>query len=121
MARIAVLGAGVMGSAMAVPLGHNGHAVDLVGTHLDEAIVEAIRKGRPHPGLKVTFGPHVQAHRWTMFPEVMAGEIDLLILGVSSAGVDWAIDQMAGARANSSECLACMWIDPCAVRARVDR
>ena len=97
MARIAILGAGVMGSAMAVPLREGGHTVDLVGTHLDEAIVQAVSDGRPHPGLKVQLGPHVTAHHWTAFPDVMSRDVDLLILGVSSAGIDWAIDRIAGA------------------------
>ena len=37
MARIVIIGAGVMGSAMAVPAATNGHQVSLVGTHLDRA------------------------------------------------------------------------------------
>jgi len=43
MARVVVLGAGVMGSGMAVPLAENGHDVSLVGTHLDREIIDAIR------------------------------------------------------------------------------
>lgn len=97
MARIAILGAGVMGSAMAVPLGQGGHTVDLVGTHLDEAIVQAVCDGRPHPGLKVHLGAHVTAHHWTAFADVMSHGIDALILGVSSAGIEWAIDGISGA------------------------
>ena len=97
MARIAILGAGVMGSAMAVPLAYGGHAVDLVGTHLDGAIIDAVRLGHAHPGLKVELGGGVTAHPWTAFPDVMRQGVDLLVLGVSSAGVDWAIAQMAQA------------------------
>lgn len=97
MARIAILGAGVMGSAMAVPLGQGGHTVDLVGTHLDEAIVQAVGDGGPHPGLKVYLGSHVTAHHWTAFATVMSRGVDALILGVSSAGVEWAIDMIAEA------------------------
>lgn len=95
MARIVILGAGVMGSAMAVPLGHAGHRVELVGTPLDEAIVAAVAAGDPHPGLRVALGGHVTAHPWTAFPAVMAEAPDLLVLGVSSAGVEWAIGQLA--------------------------
>lgn len=95
MAKIVILGAGVMGSAMAVPLGHAGHAVELVGTPLDEPIVAAVAAGEAHPGLKVKLGAHVHARSWTAFADVMAAAPDLLVLGVSSAGVEWAIGQLA--------------------------
>ncbi len=95
MARIVILGAGVMGSAMAVPFGHGGHDVALVGTHLDEHIVHAVAAGNPHPGLRVGLGPRVSAHSWTALSEVMRAGADLVVLGVSSAGVDWAIEQVA--------------------------
>ena len=50
MARIVILGAGVMGSAMAVPAATNGHQVSLVGTHLDSEIIASI-KSTSHPRL----------------------------------------------------------------------
>ena len=40
MAVFTVLGAGMMGSALCVPLVDRGHEVRLVGTPLDGAIVE---------------------------------------------------------------------------------
>ena len=39
MKTITIIGAGMMGSALAFPLTDNGHAIRLVGTHLDEAII----------------------------------------------------------------------------------
>ena len=36
MAVITILGAGVMGSSMAMPACDRGHEVRLVGTHLDQ-------------------------------------------------------------------------------------
>ena len=40
MTTVAVLGSGIMGSALAVPLTDNGHEVRLVGTHLDREIID---------------------------------------------------------------------------------
>jgi len=51
MARIAVLGAGYMGSAVTFPLAERGHEVRLWGTWLDDELVRASRAGR-HPRLK---------------------------------------------------------------------
>ena len=45
--KVAVIGAGMMGSAMAVPAADNGHQVRLIGTPLDRAIIEAIRNHDP--------------------------------------------------------------------------
>ena len=45
MARITVLGAGMMGSALCVPLLDHGNQVRLVGTHLDGEIVQNLQTG----------------------------------------------------------------------------
>ena len=95
MARIAILGAGVMGSAMAVPAGACGHEIDLVGTHLDEAIVQSVAANGRHPRLGVTLPATTRARPWTAFGEVMRQGPDLLVLGVASAGVGWAIERLA--------------------------
>jgi glycerol-3-phosphate dehydrogenase (NAD(P)+) len=97
MAEIAILGAGVMGSAMAMPAAARGHRVRLVGTHLDEEIVRSVAGNGLHPRLGLKMPESVTAHRWTEFGAVMEGAPDLLILGVSSAGVDWAIERVAEA------------------------
>ena len=94
MAEIAILGAGVMGSAMAVPAAARGHRVALVGTHLDEAIVRSVAGNGFHPRLGLALPDAVTAHHWGGFGAVMAGAPDLLILGVSSAGVGWAIERI---------------------------
>ena len=51
MYKIAVLGAGYMGSAITYPLTENGHKVNLWGTWLDDEILDSARKGF-HPKLK---------------------------------------------------------------------
>jgi glycerol-3-phosphate dehydrogenase (NAD(P)+) len=59
MARIAVLGAGYMGSAVTFPLAERGHEVRLWGTWLDDELVRASRAGR-HPRLKRPLPPTVE-------------------------------------------------------------
>jgi glycerol-3-phosphate dehydrogenase (NAD(P)+) len=94
MAEIVVLGAGVMGSAMALPAAHGGNRVSLVGTHLDEDIVRSVAGNGHHPRLGVTLPDSVEARSWTAFGDAMARRPDLLVLGVSSAGVGWAVDRI---------------------------
>ena len=52
MAIITIIGAGMMGSAMCWPAIDNGHTVRLVGTPLDQEIIERIRQDRFHLTLK---------------------------------------------------------------------
>jgi glycerol-3-phosphate dehydrogenase (NAD(P)+) len=95
MSAIVILGAGVMGSAMAVPLAAAGATrIDLVGTHLDETVVRSVQGNGLHPRLNVTMPDGVRAHGWRHFGEVVTPETRLIVLGVSSAGVEWAIDRL---------------------------
>jgi glycerol-3-phosphate dehydrogenase (NAD(P)+) len=84
-----------MGSAMAMPLVERGHAVRLVGTHLDDAIIDSIRGHGLHPKLNVTMPAKVNVYHHGAFAEASGTDTDLFLLGVSSAGVDWAITQLA--------------------------
>ncbi|GAE80836.1 glycerol-3-phosphate dehydrogenase [Cutibacterium acnes JCM 18920] len=43
MLRIAVLGAGVMATALTFPAVENGNEVRLIGTHLDDDIINSIQ------------------------------------------------------------------------------
>jgi glycerol-3-phosphate dehydrogenase (NAD(P)+) len=94
MADIVILGAGVMGSAMTLPGAERGHTIDLVGTHLDEEIIRSVSGNGLHPRLGVTLPETVTARHWTEFGATVAPPPKLLILGVSSAGVGWAIDRI---------------------------
>ena len=49
MAIVTIIGSGMMGSALAFPARENGHEVRLVGTHLDQEIIDACRKTNRHP------------------------------------------------------------------------
>lgn len=94
MAQIVILGAGVMGSAMTLPAAHAGNRIMLIGTHLDEEIVASVAGTGRHPRLNVTLPAAVTASSWTEFGAAMNDRPDLLVLGVSSAGVPWAIDRI---------------------------
>jgi len=94
MARIVVLGAGVMGSAMAMPSAAMGHQIDLVGTHLDGDIIRSVSGNGFHPKLNLKLPDQVRAYEWTGLRAADPSNADLILLGVSSAGVTWAIDRL---------------------------
>lgn len=93
MARILIIGAGVMGTALAVPAADNGHAVTLVGSPLDDAIIDLLAAGQAHPKLDVALPPAVRT-----IPDagLVAAEADLVIIGVSSPGIGWAVGRLQG-------------------------
>lgn len=94
MTTIAVLGAGVMASALTFPVAENGHEVRLIGTHLDDAIIDSVAATGVHPGLGVRLDPRVRPYRVTEAAAAFEGA-DVILLGVNSFGVDWAGEQLA--------------------------
>ena len=49
MAVVTIVGAGMMGSALAFPAAENKHEVRLVGTHLDREIIGTCKQENRHP------------------------------------------------------------------------
>jgi glycerol-3-phosphate dehydrogenase (NAD(P)+) len=98
MARIAILGAGMMGSALALPLLDRDHEVRLIGTELDHEIITALKGGAQHPTLRYPLPSSIQPFFASELSAALAG-VDAIALGVSSAGVRWAGRALAGLRA----------------------
>jgi glycerol-3-phosphate dehydrogenase (NAD(P)+) len=94
MTAIAILGSGVMGSALSVPLADNGHDVRLVGTHLDRDIIESVRSTGVHPGLKRKLPESVRPYQLEGIDEAFEG-VEIVLSGVNSFGVHWAGQQLA--------------------------
>jgi glycerol-3-phosphate dehydrogenase (NAD(P)+) len=93
MATITVLGAGMMGSALCVPLVDAGHDVRLVGTHLDAQIISELERTATHPKLKLELPRAIRPYRVERLGEALRGA-DVIGLGVSSAGVAWAAERL---------------------------
>ena len=94
MARIAVLGAGVMASALTHPARDNGHEVHLIGTHLDTAIIDSIASTGVHPILGVRLDPGVIPHQFAEADGIVPSA-DVVMVGVNSFGIEWAGAQLA--------------------------
>lgn len=88
MAVIAIVGSGMMGSALAFPARANGNEVRLVGTHLDREIIDACRKTGKHPKFTRVFPDGVTYYQIEELETALDG-VDAVIGGVSSFGVDW--------------------------------
>jgi glycerol-3-phosphate dehydrogenase (NAD(P)+) len=94
MAIVTVLGAGMMGSALTVPLVDAGHEVRLVGTHLDRDIIGALVDRGFHPKLRLELPRAVRPYQLEALGEAMLG-VDVIGVGVSSPGVRWAAERLA--------------------------
>ena len=88
MAVVTIIGAGMMGSALAFPARENGNTVRLVGTHLDREIIEACIRGNRHPKFTRDFPQGVAFYQIEEVEKAIAGA-DMIIGGVSSFGVEW--------------------------------
>lgn len=84
-----------MGSAMALPFADRGFDIRLAGTHLDHDIIAGVRDTGKHPKLNVTLPPSIRTYTDDQLGEALGNDTDLILLGVSSAGVTWAIDQLS--------------------------
>lgn len=94
MPRAAILGAGLMGSAMAWPLSDNGVEVRLIGTHLDDITIESCKKKRFHPRLKRELPKSVKPYYFSEINEALQ-DCELIISGVNSLGIDWMANQLS--------------------------
>jgi glycerol-3-phosphate dehydrogenase (NAD(P)+) len=88
MATVAIVGAGMMGTATAYPLADNGHTVRLVGTHLDAEIITSCKERRYHPRLRREIPPAVAPFHVEEIETALA-EVDVIVSGVNSLGVHW--------------------------------
>ena len=118
MPKVLILGAGVMGSALAsVAAGSiptrltatnspvtnsrattetkSKNSVILVGSPLDDDIIVSLQKNHHHPGLQVTLPDSIEAVRHTELQSRHINDIDVVVLGVSSPGIGWALDELS--------------------------
>ena len=90
---ITIIGAGMMGSALAFPARENGNTVRLVGTPLDKDIIDACKSTGKHPKFNVPFPEGVEYFQFEEWKEAVKG-CDFIIGGVSSFGVDWFLENV---------------------------
>ena len=91
MAIVTIIGAGMMGSALAFPLRENGNEVRLVGTHLDREIIETSIATNRHPKFVKDFPAGLSFFQIEDVEKAIDGA-EVIVGGVSSFGVEWFAD-----------------------------
>jgi len=88
MAKIAIVGAGLMGTATAWPLADNNHTIRLVGTHLDAEAIKSCKEKHFHPRLRRKLPQGVEPFYVEEIARALDG-VDIIVSGVNSWGVHW--------------------------------
>ena len=84
-----------MGSAFALPCLDNNHDINIVGTHLEDEFIENLKKKKNfHPGLNINLPSEIKIFKFEKFAELLKSNVDLIVLGISSKGIEWAADQL---------------------------
>ena len=96
MSKILIIGAGAMGSAFALPCLDNNHDVSIVGTHLENEFIDNLKKNKHlHSGLNVEIPLQIKFFKFEKFDELLKSNVDLIVLGISSKGIEWVSDQLS--------------------------
>lgn len=90
---VTIIGAGMMGSALAFPARENGHSVRLVGTPLDKEIIDDCKASGRHSKFDRDFPEGVEYYYYEEWEKAVIGA-DFVIGGVSSFGVDWFLENI---------------------------
>ena len=95
MSKIVIIGAGAMGTAFAFPCLDNNHDINIVGTHLENDFIDQLNKNkRLHPGLNTEIPQGINILKFDQFDTIFKSNIDLIVLGISSKGIEWVADQL---------------------------
>ena len=95
MSKIVIIGAGAMGTAFSFPCLDNNHDTNIVGTHLENNFIDnMLENKRLHPGLNTNIPEPINLLKFENFDSILSSGVDLIVLGISSKGIEWVADQL---------------------------
>jgi len=96
MKKIVIIGAGAMGTAFAVPCIENKNDVTIVGTHLENELIDNINSNNKiHPALKTQLSNEIKFEKFEKLQSILEHDLDIVVCGVSSAGIEWFVNQIS--------------------------
>ena len=96
MSKIVIIGAGAMGSAFALPCLDNNHDTTIIGTHLENEFIDNLKNNKNlHHTLGVHIPEGIKLLKFDKFDELFKSRVDLIVLGVSSKGIEWVSEQLS--------------------------
>lgn len=88
MSKVLIIGAGVMGSAVAVHLGNNGHQVNLWGTQWDGQILDNMKESGRHQALDISVPESVDLYYENQLEDAFS-DTKLVVIAVISKGMGY--------------------------------
>ena len=96
MSKIVIIGAGAMGSAFALPCLDNNHDTNIIGTHLEDEFINSLKKNKNlHPSLGINIPEGIKIFKFDEFNDLFKSSVDLIVLGISSKGIEWVSEQLS--------------------------
>ena len=85
-----------MGSAFAVPCIENKNDVTIVGTHLENELIDNINSNNKiHPALNTQLSTEIKFEKFEKLQTILEQNLDIIVCGVSSVGIKWFVDQIS--------------------------
>ena len=86
MKKIIIIGAGAMGSAFAIPCIENKNEVSLVGTHLEDDLINEIKlNSNLHPALNIELPTKLKVEKYEKLKSILKGGVDIIWIETMSA------------------------------------
>jgi len=95
MAKILILGAGSMGTAFSFPCSDKNHSVVIIGTHLENSFIDKINSKKTYPSLECDVPKNVKFLKSEKLAEEINKKVDLIVIAVSSKGIDWVSAELS--------------------------
>ncbi len=94
MTKFIIVGAGSMGSAFTVPCIENKNDTTLIGTHLENDLIEKLKKDHFHPSIKTILPKELKFEKFENLEKVI-DDTDVIVVGVSSVGIEWFANEIS--------------------------
>ena len=95
MSKIIIIGAGAMGSAFSLPCLDNNHDTNIIGTHLENDFIDKLSNNNNlHPSLGIKIPEGIKIFKFDKFNELFKSNVDLIVLAISSKGIEWVSEQL---------------------------
>ena len=95
MKKIIIIGAGAMGSAFAVPCLENQNEVTLVGTHLEDDLINNIKSNNNlHPALNIELPSKLKVEKFEKLQSILEEGVDIMVAGVSSEELNGLLSKL---------------------------
>jgi len=105
MAKILIFGAGSMGTAFSFPCSDKNNSVTIIGTHLENDFIDQINLKRIHPALNCDIPKNVKLLKFDKLSEEINKKIDLIVVAVTSKGIEWASIELSKVLKNNTPIL----------------